>query len=514
MQITEIAQPRGGSPSPDRRRFGFVAAVAGIALLALLARLPSIAEAPLWTDEIATWTFAGLGWSDLLGPIAAVEPNPPGFYLLVKLIEPAGGHDAATLRLPSVIAGALAVVPLAFLTRGAFGTAAGLLTAALLAISAEHIHHAQQARGYALLFLATATALWLLRAVLRPDLAAWRRGLVTLGFAGASLVMLHLHATATIAVAALYVHAAGVLAARLAWRTGSRRGLAAVLVALAVAGVLILLGAAWWLRLAVAMAAEPAGPLDWIAPPDLAWTGSILVDLLGGFHLGRLKALVAVIAGGALVLAAVLAVRRRSPHAVGLLAGFVFGVAALHGISQVKPILLDRTALFLLVFALPLIAFALTSLRPRLVGAALAAVLLLLSARGALTRAEAFAAEGFREDWRGAVAALARAAQPGDLVVLTNPPDSGALPFHAPGLAERLRLRAVVVEGDRLGAALMARLPHAAPVRPAELCGGEAWVLARETPWEPEEVTPWLFAGPEIGRFGEVKLRRTALPPC
>jgi hypothetical protein len=57
----------------------------------------------------------------------------------------------------------------------------------------------------------------------------------------------------------------------------------------------------------------------------------------------------------------------------------------------------------------------------------------------------------------------------GDLVVLTNPPDAGALPFYAPGLAERLRLRVVLAPGDRVGPALLARLPYARPVAPAAL---------------------------------------------
>jgi hypothetical protein len=351
--------------------------------------------------------------------------------------------------------------------------------------------------------------------VLRPGLRWAPRLAAGLGFALACLVMLHLHATAVIAIAALFLHAAVVIGARRAWGVATWRAELPAMLVLALAGLLIALGAAWWLSLALRIATDPSGgAVDWIPHPDLATSAGIVLDMLGGYHLGRLKPLVAVLALGGVAAGAVLAVRRRRPEALGLLAAFLFGIAALHGISQVKPVLLDRTALVLLVFALPLLAFASTAMRPRAVGIALAAALLVLSLRGALTRAEAFAREGFREDWRSAVAALAGRAAPGDLVVLTNPTDAGALPFHAPGLAEQLRLRVVVVPGQRLGEVLLTHLPYARAIGPSVLCGEAAWVLTRETQWEPAEVTPWLFAGPELGRFGEVKLRRTELPPC
>jgi hypothetical protein len=484
----------------------------GLALclgLALALRLPGTDAASLWADELASWTFTRLAWSDLLGAIARVEPNPPGYYLLLKAWTTLFGDGTAMLRLPSVLAGALAVLPLALVARAEGGRAAGLLTALLVATSAMQIHHAQQARGYALLFLAGATALALLGPMLHRSIAPRRRAGATAGFVLACLVMLHLHATATVAVAALFVQAAVVLAAR--WRWGEAPGRASLLALLA-AAALIALGAAWWLRLALAIAADPGAAITWIERPTLADTAGILADLLGGFHLGRLKLLAAAAMALTLLAGAALAWRGRRAEPLGLAAAFAFGLAALHALSQVKPMLLDRTALVLLVFALPLAGIAAAAIRPRAVGIGLGVVLVALALRGTSSRAAAFAAEGFGEDWRGAVTALARQAAPGDLVVMLNPPDSGAVALHAPGLAPRIRLRARVVPEDRLSTALVARLPDVAPLAPGEGCGAPAWTLGRETRWELAAIAAWPPPQDPPQRFGGVVLRRRALP--
>jgi len=157
----------------------------GCLLLALALRLHRLAAPSPWVDEIASWTFARLAWSDLLGPVAHVETNPPGYYALLKLVIGAAGPGEAVMRLPSAIAGALAVVPVALVGRRTGGPLAGLFAGGLVAVSAMQIHHSQEARGYALLFLALATALWLAGPML--DRAAgmrrwcWRRAVAARG---------------------------------------------------------------------------------------------------------------------------------------------------------------------------------------------------------------------------------------------------------------------------------------------------------------------------------------------
>ncbi len=491
-------------------RFLGPACLAVLVALAFALRLSDVDHASLWADEVASWSFIQLSVSDLLGAMARVEPNPPGHYLLLKGWAAVFGDSEASLRMPSVIAGTLTVLPIAAIAARIGGPAAGIAAATVLALSAMHIHHAQQARGYALLFLAAATALWLLGRLLRPG-GRWM-GLVatTVGFAAACLAMIHLHATAMLTVAAVFGAAGVTVAARTAWRQSTdRRALLAVLAA----GLLIALGTVWWLSRAIAIAGDPGAAINWIERPGPAEAAALMTDVLGGYYLGRLK----FVAGGAMAVlvlaAAVMAVRRRSAEALGLAAGFALNFAALYGLSQVKPMLLDRTALVLLVFALPLVGYVLAGLRPRALGIALGVLLVAMALRGATVRAGEFARTGFGEDWRGAVAALARQAAPGDLVILLNPPDAGAVPYYAPGLADRVRVRPIVAPVDRMGAELLARLPFLRPLGPTEGCGGSAWTLSRETRWELRRVADWPPSD-TAQRFGHIVLRQRMLPPC
>jgi mannosyltransferase len=486
-----------------------LAAALAIALVtAALLRLPGIAAAPLWADEIASWTFATRPWPDLLGPLSRVEPNPPGHYALLKAWIGVAGDSAAALRLPSVVAGTLTVLPLALVAMRLGGKLAGTVTALLVTFSAELIHYAQQARGYALLVLAASIALWLLGPLLRAAQRPSRRAAATLGFVLACLVMLHLHATATLTVAALFGQAAAILGLR--WHWGERPARGAVLALLA-AGLLVALGAAWWLSRAIGIAADPMSAASWIERPSLGATGAILADLAGGFHLGRLKLLAGAAMGATLLAGVVLAVRHRQAEALGLAVGFALNLLALHGLSQVKPMLLERTALVLLAFALPLAGYAVAVLRPRALGLGLCALLLALGLRGALTRAAEFSAHGFGEDWRGALATLAQRAAPGDMLVFLNPLDLGALPYHAPALMPRLTIRTLIPRRERLLSELAARAEFARELRPGEGCGTPAWTLARETQWERPVIAGW--PPPELTlHFGEVVLRRRPLP--
>jgi len=480
----------------------------GCLLLALALRLHGLAAPSPWVDEIASWTFARLAWSDLLGPVAHVETNPPGYYALLKLVIGAAGPGEAVMRLPSAIAGALAVVPVALVGRRTGGPLAGLFAGGLVAVSAMQIHHSQEARGYALLFLALATALWLAGPMLDHAAGMRRKLAAALGFVLASLTALQLHATATIMVAAIFVHAAVVMATR---GGGPRRRELALLGG---AGLAIMLGDLWWLRLAVGMVADPASPVAWIERPDLAGSAWVMANVLGGFHLGRLKAAAAGLALSVLVLGAWLAWRRRNAEAAGLAAGFAFGLVALHGVSQFAPMMLDRTALALLVFAAPLGGFAIAALRPRALGMTLAALLLALSLRGTLSHAQAMAAEGFGEDWRGAIAALTARAARGDVVLLGNAVQLGALPLLAPDAVSRLDQRVARDPADRLDAALVKATGLGTWFDPDAACGRTVWPIGRDIEMrsriEPLALPPPAFAA----GFGRVILRAVPMPAC
>jgi hypothetical protein len=459
--------------------------------LALLLRLQGLGGPSLWMDELGSLALGSLPWGALLGPVAQLEPNPPGYHLLVKLLTSLTDTGDSVLRLPSALAGAAAVLPLALFTRRAFGTKAAAIAALLLSLSAVQIHYSQQARSYALLFLAAATALWLLGQLLDPAAPPRRQRALAAGFVLASVLMVHLHTTAVFIVLALYAHAGVVLLAsgRMGWRWLGR---------LAAMGTLILAGSAWWLVTVFRMTMEPDFVMSWLKAPDLAEALVVLGNVLGALYLNLLWGLAALICLLLLTAAGWMALRRRQAEALGLIAGLATGAAALIGMSQLSPVMLDRTALFLLVFALPLYGFALARmLRPGRglfwPALALGALLLALHARGAANRHAVMAEQGHREGWREAVAALERRIRPGEPVLVLGAYEVAAIPHYAPRLltASPPPLRGLPGREGRLGVMIMDGLAYAAPFDAAELCrlsarAGGFWTLGRENVMAPE----------------------------
>jgi len=488
---------------------GFAAALGVCFLAALALRLDGLTTPSLWIDELASWTFAHLAWRDLFGEVAQLETNPPGYYALLKLVIGATGESEFSMRAPSALAGALAVLPVALIARRAGGNIAAIAAAVLLAVSAAHIHQSQQARGYAILFLAVATALCLLGPVLDRGATPRRRILAAAGFSLACIAALYMHATATIAVASLFLYAF----VRLALRP-DRRGMPWYdLALLAGAALPILICSAWWLWIALRLAADPASPVSWIASPSVADTTGILASILGAYYLGRLKALAAILAGALIVSAIAIAWRRRGAEPLALTVALCFGVLALHGLSQVKPVLLDRTALILLVFALPLAGYAVAMLRPRPLGLTLCALLVALCFRGTLSRTAQMAAEGYGDDWRHAIALVTARAAPGDIVLLGVSPALAALPHYAPGAAPLLRQR-VAPYGDNLDSALLRLSWLGTRFDPAEACSSTVWVIALNQAEEERIRLIDLPPGAAELHVGRSILQRVEMPPC
>ena len=74
-------------------------ALSACLVLALGLRLHQLGLAPFWMDEIATVFFVRLPWAELIGPIARLESNPPGYYALMKILAPLTGEGEFGLRL-------------------------------------------------------------------------------------------------------------------------------------------------------------------------------------------------------------------------------------------------------------------------------------------------------------------------------------------------------------------------------------------------------------------------------
>jgi mannosyltransferase len=203
------AAPPPGAVERTRAPRSATALVVAMTLLALVLRLPSFADS-LFGDELSTYyivTGHGLGRTlDLLAGNTA-DLNPPLTFVLAWLTERLG-DPAQSLRVASLVAG-VAAVPLTYvLGLWTIGRGAGLVAAALLALSPLLIFYSTEARAYSVvLCLVLLSTLALVRAVRTDGLRWWVAYGVT-------------------SCAAIYAHypAAFVLIAQIGWALWARPG--------------------------------------------------------------------------------------------------------------------------------------------------------------------------------------------------------------------------------------------------------------------------------------------------
>jgi len=169
---------------------------AGLMLAALAIRLYRLGALGLWEDEGWTAEVARMPLAEIVAWCAG-DYGPPLYYLLVHFWAALWPGDVG-LRLPSVLCGALAV-PLIYLCGcAAHSSSAGLVAALLLTTNTFHVRYSQEARFYALLFLASLVALlFTLELARRPSPGRW------LGWMLAVTAMLYTHCAAAVYVLAL-----------------------------------------------------------------------------------------------------------------------------------------------------------------------------------------------------------------------------------------------------------------------------------------------------------------------
>lgn len=434
-----------------------------ILALAFWLRVDGMLSTSLWMDEIATTTMIRLPWAGMIGPVARLEPNPPGYYVLLRLVTAMTGIDDFRVRFPSVVVGALTILPVAAHVGRVSGRVAALVAALLLAVALAHIHYVQQARTYAVLLLATAIAIWAQGRMLEMEGPGWRSAGRACLFGLLCTLMLHLHGTALIIVAALYLKCLVFVVVRPA-------RLAVGLFTHAIAAAVLMGLSAPWLLVVAGIAGDSDSAIAWIAPPDFREALRIGTVVLLGHSLPVAGPFVA---GGMVLLAGYAVVKAPADQRAELLgnaAAFVFAILTLYGVSQFVPVLLERTALFLLLFALPLVAHALSVLRPRALAFAILGGLVMSQIVAMRHREANQISPELREDWRGAVAALSGRVRPGDMVVVLGGFEVGALPHYMPERADSVTIRGVAAAGDRLAVVVLEHLARARPFRLAELC--------------------------------------------
>lgn len=212
-----------GLPHRDRGD-GRVTPICFIALLCLLAlglRLYRLDGQSLWYDEALSVHYARLPAAELIRAVADSDHPPLYFLLLAGWIRLLGASEWA-VRALSAWGGVLAV-PLTYRLGQVTGLRpAGVLAAAVIAISPFLVWYGQEARPYAWLVVQATLAGVLLRRALLTDRRCYRLAYV---LAGVAMAYTHVYGAFVLLFHALYAAARSWLGAFVplpAWQAASR----------------------------------------------------------------------------------------------------------------------------------------------------------------------------------------------------------------------------------------------------------------------------------------------------
>ncbi|WP_051722999.1 glycosyltransferase family 39 protein [Streptomyces albus] len=252
--------PRG--PARDLR-VRTAAALAFPAAVALLLGLWGIRrENSMWRDESVTYQVAHRELPEIWRLLGEVDAVHGLYYLLMKAVFTVWDGGLVALRLPSVLATALAAAGVAAIALRLAGARAAVFSGTAFALVPMVQHYAQEGRSYALV---CAAVVWACHLLLRGLEGGGAR--VWAAYAGTVLAAAWLHEFAVLVLAAhgvTLLRSAAPPAARRAWLLASLA---------VVAGVL---------PLAVVSAGQAERQLGWLGRPGLgAWLLFLALSAVG-----------------------------------------------------------------------------------------------------------------------------------------------------------------------------------------------------------------------------------------
>ena len=195
---TELARPADAAPAGTPRARAFWA---WPVLLTLALAAWGLGTPALWADELATWGAVRLGWAELFRLVGHVDAVVAPYYVVEKLWTAVAGTSPVALRLPSVVAMAVAAGLVAVLGARLAGRRVGLVAGLVFAAVPATSRFAQEARPYAfVVLLAVLATLLLVRFVERPGVRTGLPYALTVALLGAfhlvGLLLLCAHAVA------------------------------------------------------------------------------------------------------------------------------------------------------------------------------------------------------------------------------------------------------------------------------------------------------------------------------
>jgi uncharacterized membrane protein len=257
----------GRSPSWIGEVSSFDVAVFLVCLLALGLRLWKIGAESYWADE---WFSRWRAYAPALDSIRGdgMKTTSPLYYLLLKPWVFVFGDSEVALRLPSALAGALAIPLVARIGARLFDRATATAAALFMAVSAYHVSYSQEARMYSLVVLLglLSTERYL---ACRDRASGWNRA----GYIVSSAAILYTHYFGGFVLVA---HGAAAAVAALRDRDNRR---ALVLWARDIVAVSVAF--APWCLVLVRQVSEAGGALAWIQMPTPAGVVEVLAASAG-----------------------------------------------------------------------------------------------------------------------------------------------------------------------------------------------------------------------------------------
>jgi mannosyltransferase len=150
-----------------------------------------LGTAPLWRDEAATKAVAGRSFGQILATLPHDDVVHGGYYLVIHVVIDVLGASAAALRLPSLVAMAVACAFTALIARdltaasGApLAALTGFVAGIVFAVTPSTVRFAQEARSYAIVTALAAIATYLLLIAIRRGGRWWLAYGVALALTG------------------------------------------------------------------------------------------------------------------------------------------------------------------------------------------------------------------------------------------------------------------------------------------------------------------------------------------
>ncbi|MBB2742384.1 UNVERIFIED_ORG: mannosyltransferase [Microbispora rosea subsp. rosea] len=227
------------------------------AVLALAAGLSDLGGPPPWRDEAATVSAAGRTLPQLAHLLQSVDAVHGLYYALMHVVAGLSGTAEVALRIPSVVAGALAAAGTGAIGRALGAPRAGLYGGVLLALMPIFSRYVQEARPYAMTAAAAVGVTLLFLRVLRSPTSA-----VLAAYAAALTVLAYLNLFAFLVVGA---HGVALILSRgplLRWACAATPALAAVA------------PLAW-------LGSRQSAQVGWIPRPGVTDVGRLAVQLSG-----------------------------------------------------------------------------------------------------------------------------------------------------------------------------------------------------------------------------------------